>query len=399
MPHPHILHIFSRYSAVGGEEICFKSITEELRNIAEVTNFVYSTEELLQSPHNALIKIRYMLHNKDIEERLYEHLHQNKYDAWIIHNTFPAMSPCVYKIALEQSIPIIHYLHNYRIKCINGVFYRNEKPCFSCQGNNCLAGIMHSCWRGNPLYSALAAVSLHKTRHLGTWEKLSAYIAVSNRQRELLIQSGVPKNKIRTIPHFLRQQTQLTPQTPRRDVLYTGRLTQEKGVFQLIQAWERISPPNRTLYLMGDGPLRAKLENYVSAHNLKSIRLLGFIPKEKQGEIRSLCGLSIAPSLWEETFGMVVLESWLHSTPIIVTPCGGLPELITQRQNGWITKSTSVNSLEETLRTALQEEVRWPIMGTNGQKLLNTNYSPETWRQAMSSLFKELCISHTTIAS
>ncbi|MFR1411501.1 MAG: hypothetical protein ACLSUW_03830 [Akkermansia sp.] len=50
MQHPRILHIFSRYGGVGGEEVCFHAITEALGAVADVTPFVYSTEELFHSP-------------------------------------------------------------------------------------------------------------------------------------------------------------------------------------------------------------------------------------------------------------------------------------------------------------------------------------------------------------
>lgn len=179
MQRPRILHIFSRYGDVGGEEVCFRAITEELRAVADVTPFVYSTAELFQSPHGALTKMRYMLRNRDVEEKLRECLRRDRYDAWIIHNTFPAMSPCVYGLALEQSVPVIHYLHNYRAGCLNGVFYRDGFPCFSCKNGNYLPGVLHACWRGSAAYSALAAATLYKTRRMGTWNRLSSYIAAS----------------------------------------------------------------------------------------------------------------------------------------------------------------------------------------------------------------------------
>lgn len=392
MQRPRILHIFSRYGEVGGEEVCFRAITEALDAVADVTPFVYSTAELFQSPHGALTKMRYMLHNRDVEEKLRECLRGNRYDAWIIHNTFPAMSPCVYELALEQSVPIIHYLHNYRAGCLNGVFYRNGSSCFSCKNGNYLPGVLHACWRGSTAYSALAAATLYKTRRMRTWNRLSSYIAVSQRQRELLIQSGIPEDKIRVIPHFLRQQAVPMPNHPRRDILYSGRLTQEKGVFQLVQAWERLSAPDRTLYLMGEGPLRGELEHYVASRHLESIRLTGFIPHEEQGAIRAVCGLTVAPSLWEETFGMVVLESWLHGTPVIVTPCGGLPELIIHGQNGWIAGAPSADALVRTLRTALDQEEHWTDMGEAGQQLLTSVYSPTAWLQPMGCLLEELHI-------
>ncbi len=361
MQRPRILHIFSRYGEVGGEEICFHAITEALGAIADVTPFVYSTEELFHSPHGALTKMGYLLHNRDVEQKLRECLRENRYDAWIIHNTFPAMAPC-----------------------------------FSCQGGNYFPGIMHACWRKNAAYSSLAAAVLYKTRRMGAWSRFSSYIAISRRQRELLIQTGIPEDKIRVIPHFIRQNPAPSAGPPRRDVLYAGRLTQEKGVLQLVQAWELLSPPGRILYLMGDGPLRGELERYISSRHLESIRLTGFIPHKEQGAVRAACGLSVAPSLWEETFGMVVLESWLHGTPVIVTPNGGLPELITHGRNGWIAQEPSVESLAETLHTALKQEERWPAMGAHGQQLLSSTYSPAAWLRSMEALLGELRVFHSS---
>ena len=143
---------------------------------------------------------------------------------------------------------------------------------------------------------------------------------------------------------------------------------------------------------MGDGPMRGKLERYVSSRRLESVRLTGFIPHEEQGTIRAACGLTVAPSLWEETFGMVVLEGWLHGTPVIVTPCGGLPELVTHGQNGWIAREPSADALAEALRAALEEEERWPAMGMHGHQLLASAYSPAAWLQSMGNLLEKLRI-------
>ncbi len=389
---PHILHIFNRYQKFGGEEACFNAFTETLSPIAQVTPFVYSTDELFQSNHGAFTKLRYMLHNTEVEQRLKKCLSENRFDAWIIHNTFPAMSPCVYELAMQQDAPIIHYMHNYRPACLNGLFYRNETPCYLCKNGSFLHGIIHSCWRGNPIFSTLAAVTLSKTRKMGAWKKLSAYVAVSNRQGQLLIESGIPENKIRTIPHFIKTSNFSVPESARKNILFTGRLSPEKGVMQLVQAWKKINPKDRTLYIMGEGPLRQKLERFIAANELSSVKLTGFIPHHEQKNIWDTCGLTVIPSLCEETFGMVALESWQHGAPVIVTPMGGLPELITEEETGWVTGNTSLNALIETLQLALKHENRWQDMGRNGCRQSEKNYSAETWLNAIQKLFKDLSI-------
>ena len=388
MQRPRILHIFSRYGDVGGEEVCFRAITEELRAVADVTPFVYSTAELFQSPHGALTKMRYMLRNRDVEEKLRECLRRDRYDAWIIHNTFPAMSPCVYGLALKQSVPVIHYLHNYRAAS-TGYSTGTAPPASpvktattfpaSCTPAGAAARPIPP-WR--PLRCIKRAAWAPGTAFPPTSPSAAASGSSSSKPEYRRTKSGsFPTSSGKKPP---------PPDHPRRDVLYAGRLTQEKGVLPLVQAWERLAPPGRTLYLMGDGPLRGELERYVAFRRLESIRLTGFIPHEEQGAVRAACGLAVAPSLWEETFGMVVLESWLHGTPVIVTPRGGLPELISHGRNGWIAREPSADALAETLRTALEEEERWPSMGAHGQQLLSSTYSPAAWLQSMGSLLEEL---------
>ena len=107
-------------------------------------------------------------------------------------------------------------------------FTGTERPAFPAKAATISPGIMHACWRKNAAYSSLAAAVLHQTRRMGAWSRFSSYIAISRRQRELLIQTGIPEDKIRVIPHFIRQNPAPFAGPPRRDVLYAGRLTQEK---------------------------------------------------------------------------------------------------------------------------------------------------------------------------
>lgn len=85
-----------------------------------------------------------------------------------------------------------------------------------------------------------------------------------------------------------------------------------------------------------------------------------------------------------------------HGTPVIVTPNGGLPELITHGRNGWIAQEPSVESLAETLHTALKQEERWPAMGAHGQQLLSSTYSPAAWLRSMEALLGELRVFHSS---
>lgn len=391
-----ILNIFSRYQQFGGEERFFYSLAEALAPIAEVHNFVYSTEELMLNG-GPVKRACSMLNNKLISDRLNK-LQPDHYHAWIIHNTFPAMSPAVYAAALKQNIPVIHYMHNYRMGCLNGLYYKNGTPCFKCSGGNFTHGILNRCWNDRMDMSVMAAATLFKTRRMGTLSRLSAYIAISNRQRELLIQTGIPENKLRIIPHFSTGNHQPL-QTLGKNILFIGRLSPEKGVLNLLKAWKKAGITDRSLIIVGDGPERATLESYITRHALSGVRMMGFIPAAQHQTIRQECGLTIIPSVWEETFGLAVLESWEQGMPVLVTPCGGLPELVTHHRDGWVAQGTSPEALCSMLQTALAAEEQWSEMGQEGLHKTRTTYSLGPWREKMQQLFTDLSPPSTSIHS
>ena len=388
-----LLHIFSQYYFFGGEEVFFHMMTRALPSFAEVDEFVYSSREFLEEHSGAVSRVKNMLFHRAMNERLLKQAAQG-YDAWIIHNVFPAMSPCIYEQAVRQSVPVIHYMHNYRQGCLNGLGFRNGRECAACSSGNYLHGILHRCWHGRVLDSMAAACILEKTRRLGTWRNLSAYIAISHRQRELLESNGVNSARIQVIPHFYESGRRVADpgDRPRRDVLFAGRLTEEKGVFRLLQAWERLKPERRSLIIMGEGPLYGKLKGYIDSRGLDSVKMTGFVNREDQEAFRSRCGIKIVPSLWEEPFGLAVLESWEYGAPVLVTPAGGLPELVSHGRDGWVAESSSLEGLAQMLCEALHVEDQWTAMGKKGKEKLNERFTVDVWKKRMRRLFVEMGI-------
>ena len=108
-----ILQLFSRYLQYGGEEGIVYRTGDALQSIHDVDYFIASTEELLQQPRLAIPALTYR--NFPVLKRLVEHQRQGEFDFWQIHNVFPAISPGAYTLAKKLDIPIVHYLHNYRM--------------------------------------------------------------------------------------------------------------------------------------------------------------------------------------------------------------------------------------------------------------------------------------------
>src|SRR5215475_13999890 len=170
------------------------------------------------------------------------------------HNTFPLISPAAYYAAHGEGVPVVQTLHNFRLVCVNAVLFREGRPCEDCLGKMIpWAGVAHNCYRGSRAASAVVAAMLATHRFLGTWHHaVDAYIALSEFSRRKFIEGGLPADKIAVKFNFAY------PEPPIGDgsggyAVYVGRLSPEKGVQTLLDAWQSLGG-TVPLKIAGDGP-------------------------------------------------------------------------------------------------------------------------------------------------
>ena len=113
--------------------------------------------------------------------------------------------------------------------------------------------------------------------------------------------------------------------------LYVGRLSPEKGIETLIDAWSLHS--NRIpLKIVGDGPLHGLVA--AAAERNKSIELLGWCEKETVLSLMRSASVLVLPSLCYEGFPMTVVEAFAVGLPVIASRIGSLASLIEHGRTG-----------------------------------------------------------------
>src|SRR5713226_3488161 len=116
-------------------------------------------------------------------------------------------------------------------------------------------GVMHACYRDSRAGSAVVAGMIGFHKMLGTWKKkVRIYIAVSEFAREKYIAGGLPAGKIVVRPNFLSQSPSICAGRGGY-ALYVGRLSPEKGIAAMLEAWQAAENP-LPLKVAGDGPLK-----------------------------------------------------------------------------------------------------------------------------------------------
>lgn len=110
-------------------------------------------------------------------------------------------------------------------------------------------------------------------------------------------------------------------------ILFVGRLIEAKGVRICIQiAKELQSDSNVQLIVVGDGPLRKEVEQ--ASRIIRTLRFIGPVENKMLPTFYSAADIVIVPSLHEEAYGRVIMESLSCGTPVIASNRGGIPELV-----------------------------------------------------------------------
>ena len=386
-----ILQIFNRYLQYGGEEGSVFRIGDALQKFHDVEYFFTSTEQWAKDrDENAFLLLRDSLRNREVLARLRRYQRLGRFDFWLVHNVFPAISPVIYEEAFAQRIPIVHYLHSYRLFCVNGFFVNHGKPCMRCVSGNFFPAFATACWRGSRLRSGAFGLVLSRLRHLGLFERVAAWICLSERQKEIYADLGLPPERLHVVPHFFESREEPLPPSREPVLLFVGRLSAEKGVLHLLRAWERIKTRGARLIIAGDGPERGNLGVEAARRRLKNVTFTGFVKREEQASLWRQAMASVVPSIWEEPFGMVVLEAWARGRAVIAHRIGSLPELVEPGVTGLLAAPFDPDSLAGAIDQAFGNPEVTAEMGRRGHASLATRFSEQRWFERIVSVFESL---------
>ena len=241
-----------------------------------------------------------------------------------LHNPYPLLSPWVIRTAHAHGVPVIQTVHNYRQVCSSGLYFRDGHNCQDCRGR--LVGwpaVRHRCYRGSAAQSALMATTL--AVHRPTWRSVDRFVALTDQIAAHLRDYGIPDERIVIKPNGLPDPGEPDPLGD--GFLYGARLSPEKGLGLLLDAWRRhpdgaLGP----LRIAGDGELRPLAER--AAAERADVTYLGGLDRDGMVAARRAAAVVIAPPTWNDVLPTVILEAMAAGRPVLGTGVGGIPYLL-----------------------------------------------------------------------
>lgn len=189
---------------------------------------------------------------------------------------------------------------------------------------------------------------------------------------------------------FLHYPDMPLPSEPR--LVCVGRLSEQKGHLMLIEAVSQLAAEGLAfkLVLVGDGPLRSKIEAMIQHLKLENhIEITGWATNAQVQQQVLAAQAMVAPS-FAEGLPVVIMEALALSRPVISTYIAGIPELVQPEKCGWLVPAGSVEDLAATLRTVLQTPVATlEEMGRAGATLVRQNHDAAVEAAKLASLFEK----------
>jgi len=255
---------------------------------------------------------------------LAELLRRARPDVLHLHNPYPLLSPSVVRTAHAHGVPVVQTVHNYRQVCSSGLYFRDGHNCHDCRGKVLgWPAIVHKCYRGSAAQSALMATTL--AVHRPTWRSVDRYIALTGRIADHLRDYGIPGERIVIKPNGLPDPGAPAPLGD--GFLYAARLSPEKGLGLLLDAWGR-HPDGALgqLRIAGDGELRPLAER--AAAERADVTYLGVLDRAGMTAARAAASVIVAVPTWDDVLPTVILEAMAAGRPVLGTDVGGIGYLL-----------------------------------------------------------------------
>jgi glycosyltransferase involved in cell wall biosynthesis len=228
----------------------------------------------------------------------------------------------------------------------------------------------------------------------GVWtNSVDRFIAVSSFVKQQLVAGGFPEDRILVKPNFISDSG--VGDGSGGYGLYVGRLTEEKGVRSLLNAWRDVSQ-STCLKIIGDGPL----ESVVREASQKDSRI-EFLGRKSLSDVCQYLGdaaFLIFPSEWYEPFGRTIVEAYSKGTPVIAASTPPMKAMVEDGVTGLLYNPGDSKELASVVNALLINPERLKLMRVKARERYLTTYTEEQNYQQLIDIFRQCILAHTSVS-
>lgn len=299
-----------------------------------------------------------------------------------VHEVYPLISPWFLKACRKVCVPVVMTCHDYRLVCPTANHFQGGNICeLCCEGREYWC-IIKNC-RSNIFESVAYALRSAVARKFRLFhDNVTFFIALTNFGRDRLIDAGFAEKRIVFLPNMVSIPDSPIDPSDGEYIAYAGRISPEKGIDTLLAATRKTGIPVR---LAGDGPIKHELVK----RSPKNAAFVGLLDRGRLDEFYRKARFLVVPSIWFETFGLVVAEAMGHCLPVIASRIGGLPELVDDGVTGLLFEPGNSKDLANKMKLLWENPDLCRQMGMAGREKAIREYSEDVYYKRLIAVYRK----------
>lgn len=338
-----LLHAYNLHRGGGGADNATRATISVLRERGiEVDVFERDSAALPASLSGKVRAFTDGLYARSAVKAFCEQLERARPDVVHVHDLYPLISPWVLPECRRRRIPVVMSVYDYRLTCPVHSHHFNGRLCTKCIGGREHHCAIQNC-RGSRPESVAFALRNGVARSFGLFSRnVDLYIAPTRFTAEWLVEhANVARGQVTSIPCVIDLPRE--PVDPARGsyVAFAGRFVPEKGVEVAVAAARKAGLP---LWLAGDA------DDHPAVKPGDDVRFVRTKSREELAAFYRGARIFVMPSIWFETFGIVVGEAMSHGVPVVASRIGALAETTLDGVTGLLFEPGDVDELAAKLR-------------------------------------------------
>ena len=384
-PPRRVLHAYNLHRGGGGADNATRASIAVLRAAGvEVDEFVRDSASLGEGLGAKLRAFSDGLYAREAVRAFGAQLDARRPELVHVHELYPLISPWVLPECSRRGIPVVMSVYDYRLTCPTHNHFFDGQVCRRCIDEGEWACVRQNC-RGNRAESvafALRNVVARRSRLFN--EHVSCFVTPTHFTADWLVQqAGVAPGAVRVLPCMIE-----IPEVPVQDpaagryIAFAGRFVAEKGADVAIAAARHAGLP---LWLAGD--------SHQSLGGLAGDDKLRYLVTRGRDELAAFyrgARAFVMPSIWFESFGIVVGEAMSHGIPVLASRIGALAETTVDGQTGLHFEPGNVDDLARVMRLLWDDPALTRRLGRGGREHIERHSSRQAHRQGLLAIYADV---------
>lgn len=307
------------------------------------------------------------------------------------HNTFPLLSAAALLAARRKGVAVVQTLHNFRALCPEGSFFRDGAPCTKCLGRIPLPALRYGCYRGSRVATAPLAVASALHGALRTWQRsVDRFVVPSEFGRRTYARAGWPAERLVVKYNTAADRRPPLGTAERRHFIALSRLSPEKGIDVLVEAWRGVGGrAGIPLLIVGSGESADELRR--AARGVPDLEFRPQVSHEEGLSLLAEAHAIVVPSRCFEMFPRVVAEAFSLAVPVVAARVGSLETIVASRRDGLLFESASPDDLAEALCELAASEPLRRRLATGARARYEADFSPERTTDRLLEIYASAC--------